>query len=98
MSKSQNPDTELSVLKEILKWTRFSGMREVKEVIKSVLDDDQKRIAYQLSDGSKGSPEICKLTGIKSPTTVTKYWGGWTKLGLGDTIPVRGGDRFKRAF
>lgn len=73
-------------------------MKEVKEIINTTLDDEQKKLAYQLSDGTRGSQQICKATGIKSPTTVTKHWKTWIRLGLGEAVAVSGGDRFKRAF
>lgn len=91
-------ETELSVLKEILKWTKFSGMRETKAVLESALNDDKKRAAYQLSDGTRGTVEVGKLVGIGSTATIFKLWKSWRKLGLGEHIAVKGGERFKRSF
>lgn len=91
-------ETELSVLKEILRWVKFSGMKEVKTILTSALDSDQKRIVYQMSDGSKGIIEIGKAVGIKSTATIFKFWKQWTKLGLGESVRVPGGQRFKRSF
>jgi hypothetical protein len=96
MNPQDNEQTEL--LREILKWTKFSGMKAVKEVLNSTLDTPEKRLLYQLSDGSKGSVELCKATGIASTETITKNWKSWTKLGLGENLAVKGGKRFKRAF
>jgi hypothetical protein len=95
---AQPKETELSVLKEILRWVKFSGMKEVKTILTSALDTDQKRTVYQMSDGSKGIADIGKAVGIKSTATVFKFWKQWTKLGLGESIPVKGGERFKRSF
>jgi hypothetical protein len=91
-------ETELSVLKEILRWVKFSGMKEVKTILTSTLDTDQKRTVYQMSDGSKAIMDIGKAVGIKSSATIFRFWKQWTKLGLGESIPVKGGDRFKRSF
>jgi hypothetical protein len=91
-------DEQIGVLREILKWTRFAGMKELKSLLASVLDDPQKLLAYHLSDGTVGTVEIGKATGIKSTATITRYWQTWQQLGLGDSISVKGGDRFKRAF
>lgn len=96
MNSQDNVQTEL--LREILKWTKFSGMKAVKDVLNSTLDTPQKKLLYQLSDGSKGSVELCKATGIASTETITKNWKSWTKLGLGENLAVKGGKRFKRAF
>lgn len=94
----QPQETELGVLKEILRWVKFSGMKEVKTILTSALDTDQKRTVYQMSDGSKGIIDIGKAVGIKSTATIFRFWKQWTKLGLGDSIPVAGGQRFRRSF
>lgn len=94
---SQNSEQTL-LLKEILKWIKFAGMKEVKEVLNSALDSDQKKLVYQLSDGSKGMIEVGKATGISSTATISKYWKSWLKLGLGENVSVKGGERFRRAF
>lgn len=98
-SKSQlSLETELSVLKEILRWVKFSGMQEVKKILISTLDDEQKVAAYQLSDGERGLVEVGKVVGIKSASTLSRLWRSWAKLGLGEFVPVMGGERFKRSF
>ncbi|MDG6934347.1 MAG: hypothetical protein JRN68_06580 [Nitrososphaerota archaeon] len=91
-------ETELGVLKEILRWVKFSGMKEVRGILTSTPDTGQKMSVYQLSDGSKGIIEIGKAVGIKSSATIFRFWKQWAKLGLGETIPVPGGQRFKRSF
>jgi hypothetical protein len=91
-------DEQTRLLREILKWIKFAGMREVKGILLSTLNTDQKKIVYQLSDGSKGIVEIGRSSGISSSGTISRYWKSWSKLNLGDFIAVRGGDRFKRAF
>lgn len=88
----------MDVLKEILRWVKFSGMKEVRAILTSVLDDEQKRMAYQLSDGSKGMVEVGKQVGIKSTGTMFKLWKQWAKVGLGESVSVPGGQRFKRSF
>jgi hypothetical protein len=95
---SEEEDEQTRLLREILKWIRFSGLREVKSVLTSVLDDPQKLLAYHLSDGSRGTIEIGEATGIRSTATITRYWQTWKQLGLGESISVRGGDRFRRLF
>lgn len=94
---SQKLSEEAKILKEILKWVRFTGMKEVKAVLTSELDTDQKKQVYQLSDGSKARAEIIKLTGV-SAGAISGYWKKWANLGLGERLPVSGGERFARAF
>lgn len=68
------------VLKEILKWTKFEGMRKVKQVLESTLDTDTKKLIYELSNG-KSSPEIAEMVGV-DPMTVRNYWKDWVILGI----------------
>jgi len=96
MSKEDNEQTKL--LREILKWIKFSGMKELKNTLLSVLDTEQKRLVYHLSDGTRGTVKITKLARIGSTSTVFDMWQTWLKLGLGESIPVRGGSRFKCSF
>jgi hypothetical protein len=95
MNESESEHVKL--LREILKWTKFSGRKGVKEALDSAVNTDQKKIVYQLSDGSKPSLEIGRIAKC-SDQTVRNYWKVWLKLALGDTVSVRGGDRFKRSF
>jgi len=96
MSNEENEQTRL--LREILKWIKFSGMKELKNTLVGVLDTELKRLVYHLSDGSRGTVEIAKLAGIRSNRTVADMWQAWLKLGFGESIPVKGGSRFKRSF
>jgi hypothetical protein len=91
-------ETELSVLKEILKWIKFSGMKGVREQLESALDTNQKKVVFQLSDGSKGIVEIGEIAKVAGTATISRYWKAWSKMGFGEYVAVRGGDRFKRSF
>ena len=96
MNPQENEQTQL--LREILKWIKFAGMKEVKSTLISVLDTDAKRFVYQKSDGTNGTVELAKLAGFGSNSKVADMWDTWLKLSLGENIPVRGGSRFKRSF
>ncbi len=93
------PDSEdLKVLREILKWVRFSGMKEAKAALESTLDSEQKKTAYQASDG-RGTREVATIAGYGSKSTVELLWKKWKRLGLGEGFQVMGGgERFKRSF
>lgn len=86
---------QIKLLREILKWIKISGTKEVRSLLEMQLEDDLKRLIYQLSDGTKGTQEIAKVVGDVSHGTVFNYWTGWEKVGLGESISVRGGSRFK---
>ena len=91
-------DEQTILLREILKWIKFAGMKEVKSTLVNVLDTEQKRLIYHLSDGTCGIVEIAKLAGVGSTSTIFDIWQAWLKFGLGESIPVKGGSRFKRSF
>lgn len=90
-------DEQTQLLREILKWIRFAGMKEVKVVLSSALDSETKKVIYHLSDGEKGSVEIAKASRV-SDSTVRSYWKSWAKLGIVEAIKVRRGERYKKAF
>ena len=49
-------------------------------------------------DGARGTVELAKIIGVGSNKTIDRMWDKWLKMGLGETIPVKGGQRFKRSF
>jgi len=95
MHSSQDEST--TILKEILKWIKFSGIKEVRTVMTSTLDTEQKRLVYHLSDGKRGSIDISQITKI-SDSTVRRYWESWARLGLMEPIRVQGGIRYIKSF
>jgi len=90
-------DDQISILKEILKWIRFTGMNQVRAVLETELKTDADKLIYQHSDGKHGTVELGKLAGL-SNAAVHDRWASWTKMGLGESIAARGGSRFKRSF
>ena len=100
MSEQDNEQTAL--LKEIAKWVRFSGFKQVKEVLETTLEttldkDNKKILAYHLSDGKTTSTIISQKTGINQPK-ISELWKDWLTLGLGESVTASGGSRFKRSF
>jgi len=73
------------ILKEVLKWTKFEGMQKVKQVLEDTLDNNSKKLIYELSDG-KSSPEIARIVGV-SAQTVRDYWKNWAVLGIVEIHP-----------
>jgi hypothetical protein len=84
-------------LKELLKWTRFTGMKEVKSVLQSTLDSDVKKIVYHLSDGNTGSVRIAAAVKL-SDWTIRNYWKSWSKLGIVEAVKMTAGERYRKAF
>ncbi len=93
--------TELQELvetcKEILRWVKFSNIGRVKEVLETVLNTPQKKIAYHLSDGIRNRSEIGKLAAVHG-STVNKWWLSWYKFGIAKPTSVRGGNRGAKVF
>ena len=90
-------DEQAAILREILKWVKLAGIKELKEKLASTLDSDELKRLYHFSDGTKGTIELGKLVGM-SPSRVSNTWQTWLKQGLGDAVSVKGGNRFRRTF
>jgi len=90
-------DENTALLREILKWIRFAGMKEVSNVLSTTLDSPQKRRIYQMSDGDNSSRDIAKAADV-SDGTVRNYWRAWAKAGIMEPIKAGTGDRYKRTF
>lgn len=96
MSDKTNEEI-LRTLREMLKWLKFTGIKEVRTVMSNALETEQKRMIFHLSDGKRGTIEIGKLANVGS-STVARYWEAWYRLGLMEPIAVQGGVRYKKYF
>jgi hypothetical protein len=76
---SEDKDTK-DLLKEILKWTKFTGFEKVRHLLETELDTDSKKLVYEYSDGMS-SPEIEQIIGVDE-TTIRDYWKEWALSGL----------------
>lgn len=84
-----------SKLDQLLKWTRFAGMQQLREILAQNLTDDTLMLIYECSDGNRSSREIAKLVGVRSNQTVVNYWKKWSSLGIVEPSPKYKG-RFQR--
>lgn len=91
-----NKEKEIEdILREILKWTKFQGWQKAKDILEAVLDNDQKKLIYEMSDG-KSSREIAKIVKL-SDQTIRNYWKDWSVIGIVE--PFLGyKKRFQRVF
>jgi hypothetical protein len=69
-------------LNDLLKWTKFAGMQQLRNILAQQLKTDSEMLVYELSDGSRGTRDIAKLAGVGSNATVAAYWKKWSKLGI----------------
>jgi hypothetical protein len=82
-------------LDQLLKWTRFAGMQQLRTILSQNLTTDTEMLIYELSDGERSTREIAGLSGVGSNATVANYWRKWSKLGIVEPSEKRQG-RFKR--
>jgi len=81
------PDTQEELLREMLKWLKFSGMQQAKDVVDSTLthEDEQKeqeyRKVYELSNGKNSQSNIAEYISYSS-VTVGNWQKKWTKVGI----------------
>lgn len=94
---STQMDELIAIMREMLKFTKFAGMKEVRNVLTTTLDSEQKRLIYHLSNGNNGTLKIAEIANV-SDGTVRNYWDSWYSQGIVDPIKVKGGLRFKKSF
>lgn len=82
-------------LDQLLKWTRFAGMQQLRTILTQNLETDTEMLVYELSDGERTTREIARLAGVGSNATITNYWRKWSKVGIAEPSEKRRG-RYKR--
>lgn len=71
-----------SKLDQILKWARFAGVQQLRNILSQTLENDTAALVYELSNGERGTRELAKLVGVKSNATIAAYWKKWSRLGI----------------
>lgn len=89
-------DSIESTLREILKFTRFANISRLKEVLDRELDTDEKKIAYENSDGETILKELAAVSGAPS-ATVGAWWQKWFRMGIVSESEERKGRMMKIA-
>lgn len=77
-------------LKELLRWTRFANMERLKEILEKELENDQKKLAYDGTDGKNGLREVSEMSGAPT-STISRWWPRWFQRGLVIESEVRQG-------
>jgi len=85
-------DNAVTVLKELLVWTRVGFYATVKTTLADVLNTDKKKRAYQAADGIR-SGESIRVELKMSPNDVIELFKQCTNLGLMEQL--EGGKRRK---
>lgn len=87
----------LLAIQELVRWTKASSYENIKNMLETVLDSENKRTVYYLSNGENNQDEII-AKGKVGAGSISRYWNEWEKLGIGESIPVKRGKRFKGTF
>ncbi len=77
-------------LREMLKWNRFANISRLKEVLEAELDTDEKKVAYENSDGNNGLREVAAISGAPMQT-IHSWWQSWFRLGIVNESETRKG-------
>ena len=86
---------QTKILMEILKWIKFSGMKEVRELLTNVLSTNTEKLMYELTDGEASTRDIaikCNITHV----TVGNYWQKWKVIGILESTEKYNGKRYKK--
>ena len=89
-----NNEIIIELLEEILLWTKYD-YAETKRKMLVHLNTDEKKIAYQLSDGEKSTRYISKKAGVHF-STIADWWKSWFKLELMEQTEKYSGSRYKK--
>ncbi len=81
-------------LNELLRWTRFANMEKLKAILEKELDNDQKKLAYDVTDGKNGQKEVSELSGAPE-STISGWWPRWFRKGLVTESETRKGRMMK---
>lgn len=73
-------------LREIRYWVKLSGLPVLRRAVQENLRDDESKLVYELSDGSRSTREIAeelkKFGKTITHTTVANMWRRWAAAGM----------------
>ena len=70
-------------LHELVTWMRGIGYPTVKQILETVLDSDEKRLVYHLTDGQRTIAEVQKLTGVNA-RFISEWGQEWERIGIAE--------------
>lgn len=79
----------IDLLKEILKWQKIQGLSVFKSLIFVLLDSKEKRLVYEMTDGTLSVKQISEKAKVATGT-VSNWWNKW----LAEGILYREGNRY----
>jgi hypothetical protein len=85
------------IAEEQLKWTKLSGMTQLKSIFEENLRTDDDKRVYELSDGERSIRDIEKITNV-GRTKIAALWKKWYKMGIMERSEKYEGKRMKKSF
>lgn len=85
------------IAEEQLKWTKLSGMTQLKSIFEQNLRTDDDKRVYELSDGERSIRDIEKITNV-GRTKIAALWKKWYKMGIMERSEKYEGRRMKKSF
>jgi hypothetical protein len=86
---TENIDLLKKICEELIQikyWVKLSGLPVLRRAIQENLRDDESKLVYQLSDGSRSTREISeelkKLGRTITHATVANMWKRWAAVGI----------------
>jgi len=78
----EKSNTEIkNLLEEILKWQRLQGIKILCEILPQLLDTEEKRIVYEMTDGKNNQSKIASEAKVATGT-VSNWWNLWYSHGI----------------
>jgi len=77
------------LLKEILNWQKIQGLSVFKSLVPILLDSKEKRLVFELTDGTLTVKQISEKARVATGT-VSNWWNKW----LAEGILYRDGNRY----
>ncbi len=81
MTSEEKLDKILDVLNDISKWTKLQGLEKFSQVIPEILENDKKKIVFELSNGMRSAHEISIQSEIPK-NDIIAYWKKWVEFGI----------------
>jgi len=76
-------------LDELVAWQRFESLPKLRTILLKELDSDNKKLAYEMTDGEKSRRDIASALGV-SDDNIQNWWQRWYELAV-----VRPSKKFK---
>lgn len=83
-------DRNETILRDIARWLRFQNTSKLKEVLLVELDTDEKKLAFESTDGKKGLRKVASMSGAPQDT-VYGWWKKWFNIGILEPSEIRKG-------